>query len=105
MVQASVFGGAGFLPGKYVGAVMFGNGLSGIGTNVLKVIFMLALPGEDNLFKVALFYFITCGLFMLFAGYLFSVLEKNEYYLYQKRMSLRSGSTVSGKDEAPLTFA
>lgn len=105
MVQASVFGGAGFLPGKYVGAVMFGNGLSGIGTNILKVIFMLVLPGQDNLFKVALFYFITCGIMMVFFGYLFTILEGNEYYIYQKRMSLRTGSTISGKDVAPLTFA
>lgn len=71
MVQASVFGGAGFLPDQYTGAVMFGNGLSGIATNLLKVVFMLILPGEENLYKIALFYFMTCAIFMFASGYLF----------------------------------
>ena len=43
-LQASVFGFAGMLPPKYIGAVMFGNGLSGITTNILQAICLVAFP-------------------------------------------------------------
>ena len=44
MVQGSVFGLAGVLPGKYMGAVMFGNGVSGVGCNLLRLIFVASFP-------------------------------------------------------------
>jgi hypothetical protein len=34
-VQSTAFGLGGVLPFKYMGAIMFGNGISGITTNVL----------------------------------------------------------------------
>lgn len=49
MVQASVFGLGGVLPGKYMGAIMFGNGISGISMNLLRIIFILTLP-DDSLY-------------------------------------------------------
>ena len=48
MVSCSVFAGAGFLPGKYMGAVMFGNGIAGIAVNVLKVLLMVIFPAGDD---------------------------------------------------------
>lgn len=83
MVQQNVFGAAGFMPAKYNAAIMFGNGLSGIACNTLKVLFMLILPGADNLYTIALFYFITCAIFMFYCAHLFDTLEQNKYYSYQ----------------------
>jgi len=45
----------GMLPPKYMGAIMFGNGISGITCNVINVITLLALP--DNDFLGAIIYF------------------------------------------------
>ena len=50
-VQAAVFGVGGMLPPKYMGAIMLGNGLSGILMSILKAIFLVALPtkaGTNN---------------------------------------------------------
>lgn len=44
MCQASVFGLAGILPGEYMGAVMFGNGVSGVATNALAMLFLAVMP-------------------------------------------------------------
>ena len=45
-LQSSVFGMAGMLPPSYMGAVMFGNGISGITCNVINCITLVAFP--DN---------------------------------------------------------
>jgi hypothetical protein len=50
VVQGSVFGLAGFLPFEYVGAVMLGNGISGIACTLLGMILVAVLPGESNLY-------------------------------------------------------
>lgn len=47
MVQAQVFGLGGILPGQYMGAIMFGNGLSGISTNLLRMAFTAAIPDSS----------------------------------------------------------
>ena len=39
---------AGPLPPKYIGALMFGNGLSGLGMNGLKAILLLVVPESDD---------------------------------------------------------
>ena len=45
-VQTAVFGVGGMLPPKYIGAIMLGNGLSGILMSALKAIFLAALPSK-----------------------------------------------------------
>lgn len=74
-----------------MGAIMFGNGLSGIATNLLKVFFMVVIPSntENRLFIIGLIYFIFCTIFMIYAAYLYNVLIKNEYYIFQKKQSLK----------------
>lgn len=47
MVQGQVFGLASMLPEKYMGAVMLGNGMSGIIMNLLKVL-LLAVFTQDE---------------------------------------------------------
>lgn len=68
IVQGSVFGLAGMLPFKYMGAVMFGNGLSGITLNLLRAITLAAFPpkeGSDNNFKGSLIYFILAAIILV----------------------------------------
>ena len=48
--QGNVYGLAAILPGKYIGIVSFGNGISGIVVNVLKAILNVVLGGVDNQF-------------------------------------------------------
>ena len=54
MVQGSVFGLASIMPQKYMSAVMFGNGISGISMSILRAILVLILPtdsDDSNYFK------------------------------------------------------
>lgn len=41
-----MFGLAGILPGEYMGAVMFGNGVSGVATNSLGMLFLAIMPDK-----------------------------------------------------------
>jgi len=47
VLQGTVFGMGGMFPPKYIGAIMFGNGLSGMSVTVLKAIAMLIFPVSD----------------------------------------------------------
>lgn len=58
-------------PGKYMGAVMFGNGISGITLNILRAICLGIFPPEahsDNNFKGALIYFILAAIILVFSA-------------------------------------
>ena len=46
--QASVYGYAGMLPPVYIGAVMVGNGFSGIIIGVLRFITLLIFPSKEE---------------------------------------------------------
>ena len=47
--QGGVFGFAGMLPFKYTAAVMFGNGISGLALNVLRMVCLgIFPPGDSN---------------------------------------------------------
>jgi len=66
MVQAQVFGQAGTLPEKYMGAVMLGNGLSGIIMNSIKILLLLLLPGgDDNIFKNELIFCLLASFWLI----------------------------------------
>lgn len=87
-VQSSTYGIAGMLPPKYMGAVMLGNGLSGIIINVLRAICLAALPTSadhpDNEYYGSLVYFIMAALILVLCsgGYiLFERLEYGRYYI------------------------
>ena len=72
--QGQAFGLASILPGKYIGIFSFGNGVSGIFVNLLKVILNITLPGNDNLYTQGLiFYAISC-LVLLICAFSYSVL-------------------------------
>lgn len=72
VAQGAIFGMAAAFPFKYMGAVMFGNGISGIGANGFRALTMLIWDStgpdkqvnDDNLFKGTLVFFILCAGFL-----------------------------------------
>eukprot|EP00347_Sterkiella_histriomuscorum_P015986 403354936 len=98
IVQGSVFGLAGMFPFKYMGAVMFGNGLSGITLNILRAITLAALPpitGSDNNFKGSLIYFILASVILIICaiGMVF-FMKMNFVIYYVKKASDEKNKTV-----------
>lgn len=75
------------LPFKYMGAVMFGNGLSGITLNLLRAITLAAFPpqpGSDNNFKGSLIYFILAAIILVICVvcmFIFMRLPFVQYYI------------------------
>lgn len=67
IVQSSSYGIAGMLPPKYMGAVMFGNGFSGIILNVVRAITIVAFPSTDanSNFLGAMVYFVLAAVILL----------------------------------------
>lgn len=82
-----MFGLASILPEKYVGAVMLGNGYSGIIMNVLKAILMVILPESDQMYESSLIFFILASLILLLCSASFSILNKTEYFTYYRELS------------------
>jgi hypothetical protein len=76
-MQSSIFGLGGILPGKYMGAIMFGNGLSGIFISLIRGICLLFIP--SHLFLNDLIYFIIAGLCMVMAAFVHIQFQRNEY--------------------------
>lgn len=70
-----------------MGAVMFGNGASGIIMNVLKAILMVILPGSDNMYLSALIFFILAALILLFCSASFTILNKTEFFNYYNELA------------------
>jgi len=67
---------------------MLGNGLSGIVMNSLKIFILLLLPGGDeNIFKNELIFCLLAALTLILCAVGYSVLQKNEFYLYYQRQS------------------
>ena len=48
ILQASVFGMTGMMPGKYTGAAMTGMGLSGASIGIIRVIILLIFPNVQD---------------------------------------------------------
>jgi equilibrative nucleoside transporter 1/2/3 len=74
IVQGSVFGLAGMLPGRFMGAVMFGNGLSGITINILRAICLAIFPpklGSNNSFYGAMVYFVLAAVILMISSFAF----------------------------------
>lgn len=83
--QASVFSMAGGLPFKYIGAVMLGQGIAGIATNILRAVDLIVWPvakSDSNLYIGAVFYFLFFAVFMVICALLQFVLKNNEYAVF-----------------------
>lgn len=86
ILQGQVFGLGGILPGQYMGAIMFGNGLSGVGCNVLMMIFLASMPKDTNYLQALIFFIISaCVLFA--CSFAFSILESNEFFKHFQNQS------------------
>ena len=97
VVQGQVFGTGGILPPKYIGAVMFGNGLSGITVNLIKILLNIVLPGPENLFKSSLVFYVISALILLGCSVAFSVMEKNVFYKYYKKLGEEFDQSIIGE--------
>jgi hypothetical protein len=81
-----------------MGAVMLGNGLSGIVMNSLKIFILLLLPGGDeNIFKNELIFCLLAALTLILCAVGYSVLQKNNFYLYYQRQLEVSKDSNSSK--------
>ncbi|TNV72798.1 hypothetical protein FGO68_gene5917 [Halteria grandinella] len=108
IVQSSTFALGGMLPGKYMGAIMLGNGLSGISLNICRAITLAAIP--DDYYMGALIYFILASLILIFCAFAhwkFQQLEFVKYYIKlandeknktQRRISGVHGSALISED-------
>ena len=84
------------LPEKYMGAVMFGNGCSGIIMNLIKMLIIAFLPsGPERIFKNELIFCMVAAFLLLFCSAGFSILQKNQFYIHFKTIaenqSIQSG--------------
>ncbi|CAI2366910.1 unnamed protein product [Moneuplotes crassus] len=85
--QSGIFGFAGMLPEKYIGAVMFGNGLSGIVMNVFRIITLAIFPpievreGEvdTSAFIGCLIYFAIAALVLMLCIFGYFVVCKTSF--------------------------
>ena len=96
IVQGQTFSLAGAFPFKYMGAVMFGNGVSGISVNVLKAILQIIMPETEKMFTQSLIFFILSGCILLACSLMFSVANKNEFFNYY--VSLKDGGNSRTND-------
>ena len=89
------------LPGKYMGAIMFGNGLSGISLNLVRAICLITIPNDFYLGSLVYFILAACILVLCaFAQWKFQQLEFVKYYIKkatdEKMLSIRR---ISGIEE------
>lgn len=79
---------AGMMPSSYMGAVMFGNGVSGIACNVLNCITLIAFP--DSLYQSSFIYFILAAVVLILCifGQLF--LRSNVFVQYYIKRTLQA---------------
>jgi len=85
--QASVFSMAGGLPFKYMGAVMLGQGIAGISSNIFRAITLIIWPTgttehPENAFIGAMVYFLLASVFMIICAFAQFTLKKNEFAVY-----------------------
>lgn len=88
--QGSVFSMAAGLPFKYMGAVMFGSGICGVGCNALRAITLVAfpiVPGSDdelrnNLLSAAVFLAIAACFMVAIVILQIIFVKKNPFYIY-----------------------
>jgi Nucleoside transporter len=101
IVQASTFAMGGMLPGKYMGGIMLGQGLSGIILNLCRILTLIIIP--HDLFTGALVYFILAGGIMVICAIgmcKFIRLEFVQYYFKKaSEDKMRTFRKISGVGE------
>jgi hypothetical protein len=87
MVSGTIFGLGGMLPRKYMGALMFGQGFSGVIINILRAFCLLGFPTGDpeNDFKGALIYFILAACILVVCSIGHIIFQKMPFAIYYIR--------------------
>jgi hypothetical protein len=75
------------LPNKYMGALMFGQGFSGVVINLIRAFCLLGFPtgDPDNDFKGALIYFILAALILIACSIGHIVFQRMPFAIYYIR--------------------
>eukprot|EP00343_Euplotes_focardii_P007156 CAMPEP_0205819138 /NCGR_PEP_ID=MMETSP0206-20130828/1382_1 /ASSEMBLY_ACC=CAM_ASM_000279 /TAXON_ID=36767 /ORGANISM="Euplotes focardii, Strain TN1" /LENGTH=307 /DNA_ID=CAMNT_0053112353 /DNA_START=439 /DNA_END=1362 /DNA_ORIENTATION=+ len=99
--QGGIFGFAGIFPPRYTGAVMFGNGFSGLAMNILRMCTLLAFPPKEieegkhdnTAFIGCMIYFAIASLIIILCivGY-FYVLKTEFAQYYMKKAGPETNS-------------
>lgn len=90
IAQGTVFTMAAGMPFKYMGAVMFGNGLAAIFCNLLKALTLITLPydptdpsTDENAFLGSVIFIGTCASLLFSCVFIqLFLLRKNPFYVY-----------------------
>jgi hypothetical protein len=83
--QASIYQLSGDMPSKYMGAIMFGSGISGIVSNLLRALSLFIWPIDQTpsaAFNGVLGYSVFAGLILLCCGIGFFFLKRNNFALH-----------------------
>jgi hypothetical protein len=83
--RASIYALCADLPYRYMGAVMFGSGISGILSNVLRALSLVIWPISDdptNAYTGVLAYSLLAAAILLFCGLGQYFLQRNEFAIY-----------------------
>lgn len=86
MSQGQVFGLGGLLPQKYLGLIMLGNGICGVGLNLIRILCVVMLPGND-LYRQSLIFFILSAVIIFICTWAYSVLNRNQFYKHHRELS------------------
>ena len=88
IVQGTTFSLAGPLPSPYVGAIMIGNGLSGIGSTLFSLLLVAVLPGSENLFTQAVILFGSTTLILLVSASMYPFVVNSEFYRFYSNLDI-----------------
>jgi len=83
--RASIYALCGDLPHRYMGAVMFGTGISGIVSNLLRALSLIIWPISDkpgNAYTGVLVYSLIAAIMLFVCGIGQFMLAKNEFAVY-----------------------
>ena len=107
VLQGGVFGIAGVFPSKYTGAVMIGQGVSGLTCNFLRAVCLLILPPNEELklrdmnsFYGTLIYFALSGVVMLIGSAAMLYLARMpfaRFYMNRAKQDAALGKHSAGK--------
>ena len=96
--NGAIFGFAGILPFKYTGAVMLGNGFSGLTMNALRIIWLAIFPpsndddsSDDNAFIGCLIYFSIASILVILWGFGFFWVSRTDFFMHYIK---KSGSKI-----------
>ena len=105
----AVFGLAGVFPFKYTGAVMLGNGFSGLTMNALRMIWLAIFPPSDdnssadnNAFIGCLIYFSIASLIVIWCIFGFLWVSRTEFARYYIH---KSGSKIGSFNREVISAA